>query len=63
MTPTFDVHVPFEAVVQESLEARAQSALPDAELSGGLRVRRAASGYEAEVRVTGSHPLTPARPG
>jgi hypothetical protein len=56
MTPSFDVHVPFEAVVQESLEARTQSALPDVELSGGLRVRRTASGYEAELRVTASHP-------
>jgi hypothetical protein len=56
MTPSFDVHVPFEAVVQESLEARTQSALPDAELSSGLRVRRTASGYEAELRVTASHP-------
>lgn len=52
MTAVFNVHVPFEAFAQETLEARTHAQLPDTDLTAGLRVRRVGGSYEADLEVS-----------
>jgi hypothetical protein len=52
----FRVTVPFEPVVDETLDSRVFTTIPDADLPGGVRIRRADQGYTAELEVDADRP-------
>lgn len=54
--PQFRVLVPFDPVIYEDLDSRVFTQLPDCELVGGLKIRRTAEGYVAELEVDAPRP-------
>jgi hypothetical protein len=56
MMLVFDVDVPFEPFMHESLDSTSHTELPDVELESGLRITRTGGDYTASVRVTAAHP-------
>lgn len=52
----FSVVVPFDPVVQEALDSRVFTNIPDADLAAGIRIRRDGDGYTAQLEIQADRP-------